>query len=199
MKSKLILASSSPRRIEMLNKLGIEFDVIYPDVDETLRNGESPEELVLRLSKEKAENVSSEIDDKAVILAADTVVVLGDAILGKPGSEDEAGQMLGMLSGKTHMVTTGFTLMDESCAELHSEAVFTEVKFKRLAAEEIDGYIKTGEPIDKAGAYAIQGKGSFMVEEINGSFTNVVGLPLSRVVDVLSQKGLLKLFSKDGN
>ncbi len=183
----------------MLGDLGINFEVIAPDINESPLESEPPEDFVLRLSKEKADYVCSKVSEKAVILAADTVVILGKIILGKPLDEIDAKRMLEMLSGNTHKVATGFTLMDQDCAVLHSEAVFTEVTFKNLAPGEIDGYIKTGEPMDKAGAYAIQGTGSFMVEEINGSFTNVVGLPLSRVVEILSNLGLLKLFSKNGN
>ena len=171
----------------MLADLGIKFEVIAPDIDETLMEGESPEDFVLRLSKEKAINVSNNINEKAVILAADTIVILGKTILGKPESEDQARQMLEMLSGNTHKVATGFSILNGSAEVLHTEAVFTDVRFKNLAAHEVEGYIKTGEPMDKAGAYAIQGTGSFMVEEISGSFTNVVGLPVSRVVDILSK------------
>ncbi len=183
----------------MIGDLGIKFEEIAPDIDESLLDGELPEEFVLRLSREKADYVSSKVNEKAVILAADTIVILGEIILGKPLDENDAKRMLEMLSENTHKVATGFTIMDQNGAVLHSEAVYTEVTFKSLAPYEIDGYIKTGEPMDKAGAYAIQGTGSFMVEEINGSFTNVVGLPLSRVVDILSNLGLLKLFSENGN
>ncbi len=199
MSVKFILASSSPRRIGMIRELGIEFEVIVPRVDEIHPACELPAELVVRLSLEKAVDVASQIEKKAVILAADTVVILGDTILGKPVDEADAMKMLQMLSANTHRVATGFAILNERTEVLHTEAVFTDVTFKSLERAEIEGYIKTGEPMDKAGAYAIQGKGSFMVKEINGSFTNVVGLPLDRVVDVLSAHNLLELFKRNGN
>ena len=180
----------------MLQNLGIKFEVIVPNIYEVQQKQEDPKDFVLRLSKEKAINVCNKLDEKAIILAADTIVILGKTILGKPGSEDEAKQMLEMLSGNIHKVATGFSIINETGTVLHQEAVFTNVKFKNLAPNEIEGYIKTGEPMDKAGAYGIQGIGSFMVEEINGSFTNVIGLPTSRVVDVLSE---LNLFKQNGN
>lgn len=199
MSGKFILASSSPRRIGMIRDLGIEFEVIIPQVDEIHPEGELPGELVVRLSVEKAADVASRIEEKAVILAADTVVILGDTILGKPVDEADAMNMLKILSANTHRVATGFAILNERAGVLHTEAVFTDVTFKNLERSEIEGYIKTGEPMDKAGSYAIQGKGSFMVKEINGSFTNVVGLPLDRVVDVLSSHNLLELFKRNGN
>ena len=199
MKYKFILASSSPRRIGMLQDLGIKFEVIAPQVDETHLENESPKDFVLRLSGEKAADVCNKLNEKAIILAADTIVILGKTILGKPGSVDEAEEMLNMLSGNTHRVATGFSLLNETGVLLHQEAVFTDVKFKSLAQHEIEGYIESGESMDKAGAYGIQGIGSFMVEEISGSFTNVIGLPISRVVDVLSKLNLLKLFKQNGN
>lgn len=199
MKYKFILASSSPRRISMLQDLGIKFEVIVPNIYEVQHEQEDPKDFVLRLSKEKALDVLSKINEKATVLAADTIVILGKTILGKPGSEDEAKQMLEMLSGNIHKVATGFSIINETGTVLHQEAVFTDVKFKNLAPNEIEGYIKTGEPMDKAGAYGIQGIGSFMVEEIRGSFTNVIGLPVSHVVDILSELNLLRLFQKNGN
>jgi septum formation protein len=183
----------------MLQNLGINFEVMVPEIDEVQHEKESPEDFVLRLSKQKAAYVCNKINEKAFILAADTVVILGQTILGKPGSENEAKQMLEMLSGNTHKVATGYSLLNETGAVLHQEVVFTDVKFKSLAPHEIEGYIKTGEPMDKAGAYGIQGTGSFMVEEIRGSFTNVVGLPLSAIVDTLSELNLLDLFGEHGN
>ena len=183
----------------MFQDLGIKFEVIVPNIYEVQQKQEDPKDFVLRLSKEKAINVCNKLDEKAIILAADTIVILGKTILGKPGSEDEAKQMLEMLSGNTHKVATGFSIINETGTVLHQEAVFTDVKFKNLAPNEIEGYIKTGEPMDKAGAYGIQGIGSFMIEEIRGSFTNVIGLPVSHVVDILSELNLLRLFQKNGN
>lgn len=190
---KLILGSSSPRRVELLGKLGLDFEKMSPDVDETLTGSYSPEEFVRKIALKKAKslvenNFSSDLIDK-VLLTADTVVVLGSKVIGKPKSKDEAREVLKELSGRTHSVYTGicYTYKEPKKDQIvYEEAVTkTQVLFKKLGEEEIESYIATDEPYDKAGAYAIQGNSSFMVKEIKGSFTNVVGLPLAEVSDKL--------------
>ena len=195
MSSKIILASSSPRRKELLEKLSIKFDVLPSLVDEIPLRGELPEDFALRISMEKALSVSGNLDSDCVVIGADTVVVIDGEILGKPRSEEEAKLMLKKISGREHRVITGFSIIKPKVEILHREFVESRVKIKTLAPQEIEGYIKTREPMDKAGAYGAQGIGAFMIEEIYGSYTNVVGLPLTHVIDVLTRLGVLKLFS----
>lgn len=194
MKQILILASSSPRRKELLEALGVTFKIVFPKTNEERILDETPTEFALRTSKEKALSVSEKVDKESTILSADTIVVIENKILGKPNDESEAMKTLNMLSGKTHKVITAFTLVQPENKILHMEAVKTEVKIKNLAPREIEGYINTKEPMDKAGSYGIQGIGSFMVEEIKGSYTNVVGLPIAQVVEALQKLNLFKLF-----
>jgi septum formation protein len=185
----LVLASSSPRRRELLEKIGLTCEVIPASIDERALSGESPCEHVLRLAQAKAEKVASNVGPKWVI-AADTAVVLGEHILGKPHQAEDARSMLSRLSNREHRVITGFCVLKEG-AERHLEAVESSVRFKRLTSEEIDRYIETGEPFDKAGAYAVQELGSFMVKAVEGSFTNVVGLPLCEVLEALRELGIV--------
>jgi septum formation protein len=196
---KIVLASSSPRRKELLRKLGIGFYVIPSLMDEIPLKGESPEGFALRVSMEKALSVAGRLDEDCVVIGADTIVVIDGEILGKPRDEGEAKSMLERISGREHRVITAFSIVRPKGEILHSETVESRVKIKALAPWEIEGYIKTGEPMDKAGAYGAQGIGAFMIEEIHGSYTNVVGLPLSQLVDVLTKLGILRLFSEDGN
>ena len=172
----IVLASKSPRRQELLKYITNDFEIKSADVDETLPKGISPSQAVLYLSTIKAEPFRNDDD---IVIGADTVVALGKKILGKPHSDDEARKMLKMLSGKTHSVFTGVTLIFGQTST--SFAVETKVKFYNLTDDEIESYIKTGEPNDKAGAYGIQGYGSLFVEEIKGDYFNVVGLPVSRL------------------
>jgi septum formation protein len=190
---KLILASSSPRRKELLEQIGLRFEVVPGGVDEKIKDGENPVEHVLRLAEEKALDVANKSRDSWVI-AADTIVLVDGEILGKPAKEKEAYQMLLKLSGKEHRVITGFCILNTSNGESVKESVETTVTFKELTEEEIRGYIKTKEPFDKAGGYAIQGKGSFMIKEIKGSYTNVIGLPICEVVEALERVGGVRLF-----
>ncbi|MGH7884440.1 MAG: Maf family protein [Thermodesulfobacteriota bacterium] len=194
MKSKLVLASSSPRRKEYLKQLGIEFEIIVPDIDEKVREAENPKDYVKRIAEEKALKVASLVSPDRNVVAADTVVLLNDEILGKPLDNKDAFCMLVKLSGKTHLVLTGFSIAGGCKEILHSEVVETEVRIKELTEDEIHGYIKTEEHIDKAGAYAIQGIGAFMVESISGSYTNVVGLPICELVNALTKHKLVKIF-----
>jgi septum formation protein len=181
---KIILASASPRRRELLRQLGLTFEIIPSSVEEDIKEGEGPSEHVLRLARLKAREIARN-QNNSFIIGADTIVVLDHEILGKPEDEEEAFEMLTRLSGREHKVFTGFCVLDTSDGIEYCEAVESRVRFKHLTPEEIRGYIKTGEPVDKAGAYAVQGKGSYMIKEIEGSYTNVVGLPLCELVEVL--------------
>jgi septum formation protein len=183
---KLILASSSPRRKEILEKEGIGFKIKFPsDIDEEISNSD-PVEHVLTLSRKKAESVSGQTGE-GIILGADTVVVLDGEILGKPKNPKEARSMLKKLSGRTHKVYTGITLLSKYNGKTVSDYDCTEVKFNRLEDEKIAAYIHTGEPMDKAGAYGIQGMGSFLVESINGNLDNVIGLPTGKLREMLNR------------
>lgn len=187
---RIILASQSPRRKELLERMGIRnFDTISPDVDETVEEHISPEEMVRTLSLRKARAVARRLgDDDAVIIAADTVVALEGTVLGKPKDERDAFTMLSALSGQRHQVHTGFTVLrGEVCFTGHET---TEVEFRELDFEEIEHYIATGEPMDKAGAYGIQGYGALLVSGIRGDYYNVMGLPVYRLGRVLSQLGV---------
>ncbi len=185
---EFILASGSPRRRELLGQIGITgFTVLPADVDETIAPGTPPDQAVLELSRRKAAAVAETHPD-ALILAADTVVALGDNILGKPHDRSEAQGMLRALSGKVHRVYTGFTLRAPGHTESGVEE--TEVTFRALSDGEIDAYIATGEPMDKAGAYGIQGKGALLVQGIRGDYFNVMGLPLCRLGMALKNFGL---------
>jgi len=189
----LILASASPRRIALLKQLVGHFQVIPSDIDESLRDKETPTEYALRVSRAKAEHVCSEIEagcSASWILAADTIVVIDRTILGKPGEEERARRMLQTLQGRDHEVITGVCLIhrDEGLKSL--EAIRSRVWIREMGREEIDSYIKTGEPLDKAGAYAIQGLGARFVTRIEGSYTNVVGLPVERIYEIFCSCGI---------
>jgi septum formation protein len=191
MNYRIILASSSPRRRELLRNLGFAFDVIQPSADETVSENETPEDFALRVSVEKAWSVSRSLGEGAVVIGADTIVVVDGEMLGKPEDPEEASSMLRKLSGKEHHVYTAFSIVRPKDEILHSEIVDTSVRVKTLAASEIEGYIKTGEPMDKAGAYGIQGIGSFMVRGIEGSYSNVVGLPVEELLAALKKLGIV--------
>jgi len=174
--TKIILASGSPRRKELLSDLGYQFDIIIPNLDESLLPGENPSEHVLRLSLAKARAIAMEHSDD-IIIGADTIVVLGDKILGKPASPDEAVSMLKLLSGKPHIVYTGLTLMILNENIIKSDYDATKVVFNDLEESAIEKYVASGEPLDKAGAYGIQGMGSFLVNHYEGEFDTVIGFP----------------------
>ncbi len=198
MSVNIILASSSPRRKELLESVGLNFQIITPETEETHLKGESAEDFALRLSKDKALSVSRECEEGTVVIGADTVVVVGNDILGKPLDENDAASMLRKISGREHRVLTAFSIVKPKSQVLHSEIVETLVGVKNLAASEIQGYIMTGEPMDKAGAYGIQGIGAFMVRQIRGSYTNVVGLPLVELLEALKLHGAFNIFSVNG-
>ena len=191
MSHPLVLASASPRRRELLQQIGLEFQVIPSSADEKELPGETPEELVTRLSLEKAGEVArrKEVDGRWFI-GSDTVVLCDDTILGKPRNSVHATEMLRMLAGREHQVLSGYAVIDRQTGKQRSEAVSTRVWFRQLTDVEIARYIATGEPMDKAGAYAIQGFGVCFVARIEGSYTNVVGLPLCRLTTAMKELGI---------
>ncbi len=185
--TKLILASASPRRRELLERAGVSFEVVSAEINENPKEGESSTELVMRLALEKAQAVAIDFLDR-VVLAADTIVTFsgkdGEIIYGKPSNDTEAHEMLQQLQGKTHQVQSGYCLLKGEAKVVR--AVSTDVTMTKMSEDEISWYIKSGEPKGKAGAYAIQGIGGSFVKTINGSYTNVVGLPVAEVLEELS-------------
>ncbi len=194
-KPSIVLASGSPRRRELLDQLGIRAEVISSLVEERLLKGETPEGHVIRLAEEKALDVASRHHGR-LIIGADTIVFIDGEIIGKPRNQKEAGVMLRRLSGKVHRVYTGLCVISDNGQKKEGVAVMTEVVIKDLSGREIDGYVRTGEPMDKAGGYAIQGIGGGLVREIRGSYSNVVGLPLCELVEILSRMGDFDLFER---
>ena len=190
---RLILASASPRRRELLEMLGVKDFEIIPALGEELPHPElSPAELVHELSRAKASEVAAAADDpEALIIGADTVVAIDHAVLGKPKDTEDAHRMLRLLSGRTHEVFTGVTVLRGGQATTAAER--TAVRFRELTEGEITAYVATGEPLDKAGAYGIQGKGSLFVEGIEGDFFNVMGLPLCLLGKILGKLGVVLL------
>ncbi len=198
MKPALILASASPRRHELLRLARISFEVQVADVDETQLAGETAEGMVLRLAEEKARVVAERNPEKFVLAADTTVVLPGDkekrsaeVVLGKPESVEDARRMLGLIQGREHFVFTGVWLVCVQRGVSEGFVVKTGVTMRGLSSEEIADYVATGEPMDKAGAYAAQGVGAMLIESFAGSYTNVVGLPLSEVVLALKRHGVL--------
>ncbi|WAM32877.1 Maf family protein [Caldicellulosiruptor morganii] len=189
---RIILASSSPRRIELLKQFGIKFEVLPSNIDEVISNDLPPEENVTILAKKKGEEVLNRLGEDAkdsLIISADTIVFVEGDILGKPSDEKQAFYMLKKISGKSHIVYTGVCVIDTSKNHILSDFEKSYVYIKNMTDEEILRYIQTGEPFDKAGAYAIQGFGSLIVEKIEGCFYNVVGLPLYKLNTMLQKLG----------
>jgi septum formation protein len=186
---KIVLASASPRRKELLEKIGLKFTVDPSAFKENARPDLKPEGYAKYISLGKASIIAPKYPD-SIIIAADTIGVLRGKIIGKPGTEDEARQMLLSLSGKSHRVITGFTILDQSNHKSVTRIVETRVYIKELSPAEIFDYVKTGEPMDKAGAYAIQGLGSVIVEKIVGDYYNVMGLPLNALAQSLKEFGI---------
>ena len=184
----IILASQSPRRKELMGQIGLKFKVISPNVDEHMEGNPSPAQLVEELSLRKARAVERQADGEALIVAADTVVALEGTVLGKPEDEREAFAMLSALSGNRHYVYTGVTVLRDGRAVTQHEV--TTVTFRELEPEEISHYIATGEPMDKAGAYGIQGLGAMLVSGIEGDYFNVMGLPVYRLGRILAGFGI---------
>jgi len=190
---KIILASSSPRRSELLSRAGIPFTVMPSDVDESKVNlTGTPEMKAEYLAYLKASDVARKVES-GIVLGADTIVVCDDEIFGKPCDEADALRMLKRLNGREHIVITGVALIDASGKKESVGHETTQVRFSTLKDKEIMAYIKTGEPFGKAGAYAIQERGSLMVESINGCFSNVVGLPIRKLVKMLGDFGIMVL------
>lgn len=192
MRSRFILASKSPRRYELLSQLGLDFEVIPSRVVEDFFQKESPQDHVIRLAEAKVRDVADRYPD-CWVLAADTIVTINGSHLGKPKNQEEAMEMLHCLSGREHWVFTGFDICHLGKGKGDKEVVQTAVKMKVLSQMEMEWYIQTGEPFDKAGGYAIQGIGSFMIESIRGSYTNVVGLPLCELIQMLHRLGAITI------
>jgi septum formation protein len=184
---QLTLASASPRRADLLRAAGYEFDIVPADVDETARPGEAPGDYVMRIAAAKARAVLQALPE-AVVIGADTTVVVDGDLLGKPVDQSEARRMLARLSGRSHSVLTGVVVA--SARSESGAVVSTTVQFVTMSGEDIDWYVASGEPADKAGAYAVQGLGSRFVEAVNGSYSNVVGLPVPLVRKLLAEQGI---------
>lgn len=191
---KFILASASPRRRELLSSIGLEFEVIPSNVPEVYTAGEVPEEYVARLSRDKARALA-ESNPSRWVIAADTTVLLGDQLLEKPADPADAARMLATIAGRTHIVYTGVTLEHAESGYRDTRVAESEVRMLPLSPDEIEWYVATGEPLDKAGAYAVQGVGAMFIESIHGSYTNVVGLPLATLFLMLRRAGVDPLFS----
>jgi nucleoside triphosphate pyrophosphatase len=192
-KRSFILASASPRRRVLLRQVGLSFRVVPSRVDEVNQSGMEPHQHAVYWATVKTGEVAHRYPGEWV-LGADTIVVLEGSILGKPADAPEAGRMLSRLSGRSHEVITGLCLVSQRAAVREQLAVETKVFMKRFTPEEIQGYIDTGEPMDKAGAYGIQGIGGCLVERIEGSYSNVVGLPICEVVELLRRHGIADPF-----
>ncbi len=189
----VILASKSPRRIELLARYGIKAESIPADIDETLpENLHTPAEAVEYLSEEKAKAVFRKASEDAVVIAADTLVFIGNETLGKPKDKADAVRMMRLLSGKTHRVVTGMTVLSKE--KTVCESVATDVLFRSLSECEIDAYTDTDEPYDKAGGYGIQSLGGAFVREIRGDYYNVVGLPIARLLEILDTSFGIRIF-----
>lgn len=190
-KENIILASGSPRRKELMTQAGIDFKIHVADIDESKIDPDMrPENYVCLLSKTKAQAVAGHYPD-AWTIGADTIVAVGNTILGKPAGHRQAVTMLTQLSNREHSVFTAFTITRPNSDDLVTRVVNTRVRFKELSYDEINWYADTDEPYDKAGGYGIQGIGAFLVKEISGSYTNVVGLPVCELIDALASLGAI--------
>jgi septum formation protein len=186
-----ILASASPRRVELLTGMGLSFEAVPSGADETFRQGETPAGHVRRISAAKARVVASDHPD-AWVLGADTIVVIDGKVLGKPKDREDAGNMLRLLSGREHFVYTGFTIVKKAASALHRKVVRSAVFFREIPEDELAWYVHTDEPYDKAGGYAVQEKGGLFACRIRGSYSNVIGLPVSEVFAVLKKIGAIR-------
>lgn len=189
---RIVLASASPRRKELLRQIGLRFEVGPVGIDEEAASAAGPEDLARGLSLGKARAAARTHPD-AIIIAADTLVVMGGRVFGQPRTDARARQMLRALHGRTHSVITGFTVLDTGSGRAVTRSVETRVHLRKLAPGEIDAYVATGEPLDKAGGYAIQGRGAVIVDRIEGDYSNVVGLPLAALAQVLGEVGITVL------
>ncbi len=188
----LILASSSPRRIELMRAVGVPFRVVAPRDEEEPAPGESPQRFVRRAARGKGEEIAKR-HPGAFVLAADTIVVVSGTILGKPKNPADSARMLSLLAGREHRVHTAVCLLRARDGYREEGVETTRVVFRDLSLREIQGYVRTGEPADKAGAYAAQGAGNLLIDRITGSYTNVVGLPMTRVVRMLLAAELIRV------
>ena len=187
--SKLILASASPRRQQLLTQVGIPFAIEPANIDERTTPGEAPQDYVLRMAYEKAQRVAQQ-RPSAFVLGADTIVTIDHQILGKPRDLAEARRMLRSLSGRTHAVMTGLALLHHDRGIVQRDAVSTSVRFRHLSEHDIETYVTIAQPLDKAGAYAIQDSACAFVESFDGCYTNVVGLPVQRTADLMRAAGM---------
>jgi septum formation protein len=187
---KIILASASPRRCEILRQMGVSFETIVSNVDEQTDASILMELQVISLALQKAQDVANKISENAIVIGADTLVSINGVILGKPRDTDEAFAFLKLLSGKWHYVYTGIALIDKETGIIKTDYEKTKVKIANITDKHILNYIDSGEPMDKAGAYAIQGKGALLVERIEGCYFNVVGLPVVKLNALLQDFGL---------
>ena len=184
--ASFILASASPRRRELFQSIGLKFKIIPAHVNENYLAGESPRQHVKRLSIDKAIIIARKYPE-AWVLGADTIVVIDDLILGKPKNEAQARKMLRKLSGREHKVFTGFTIAHVAAKIYKTKVIQSAVRFKTISPKEMDWYVSCDEPYDKAGGYAVQGKGAYFIQSIRGSYTNVIGLPLCEVLEELKK------------
>lgn len=195
---RFILASGSPRRSEILTQMGIKFEVIKSGCSEEVEENITPSDAVVLLSERKADDVIKRLEndynkyEKVILISADTVVSLDNKILGKPKDKEDAFETLKMLSGKTHNVYTGMcvSILTKDCKKNITNLTQSKVTFKNMTDEEIRGYIKTGEPMDKAGSYAIQGIGASFIEKAEGDFFSVIGLSMSKLYDILKENSI---------
>ncbi|EKE04092.1 MAG: hypothetical protein ACD_20C00107G0002 [uncultured bacterium] len=187
---KIILASASPRRKELLSNLGLKFEIIPSKVEEIIEGKTFSCELIEQLALDKVMDVKEKVDYPAVIIGSDTVVVVNHKILGKPKDKQDAFNMLRMLSGTTHEVISAIAITDTETGKTLTNSVTSNVTFKELSDSEINSYIATGEPMDKAGAYAIQGLASIFIKEISGCYTNIVGISTYKLVEMLKEFGI---------
>ena len=195
---KLVLASASPRRKELLEKLGYIFQIIPADIEEIVDKTKKPEEIVKEIALQKASHIANNLKEPAIIIGSDTIVVIDDTILGKPENAEDASKMLQQLSGRSHQVISGIAIVDTYTNNTIIDSESSDVYFRDISQEEITNYIKTKEPMDKAGAYAIQGLASTFIEKINGCYNNIVGLPVYKITQIFKKLDLdiLKINSK---
>jgi len=190
--SSLVLASGSPRRRELLSRLKVPFATVPAEIEETARPGETPRDLAERLAREKAESVAAQLGrtPRRVVLGSDTIVVLGEEVLGKPRDPEHAVALLRKLSGCTHLVLTGIAVVESDTGRARSRVVESRVTLRNADERELRDYVATGEALDKAGAYALQGAGRRFVTDVEGSETNVIGLPLEETLAMLRDAGV---------
>lgn len=189
----IILASASPRRKEILENINVKFDIVKSDIDEVILEDELPPQVVMRLAFEKSMDVAKS-NKESLVIGADTIVVFNNKVLGKPKDKEDARNTIRLLSGNTHEVITGISLINLSANKKIIDYVVSRVKFKDLSEDDINDYINTGESLDKAGAYGIQGYGSLLIEEIQGDYFNIVGLPISKLSDLVKKNFDINFF-----